>query len=315
MKEPIFFSPVFHERLWGGYKLKTEFNYNIHSNNIGECWAISAHPNGQSVIRDGLYKGLTLGELWEGKKELFGSIIGDKFPLLIKILDANDDLSVQVHPNDMYANQHENGELGKTECWYIIDCEKDAELIFGHYAQSKEELVKMIDEGSWDTFLRRVRIKKGDFISVPSGTVHALCKGTLVLEIQQNSDTTYRLYDYNRKGEDGNMRDLHLEKSKEVITVPYHDEKIIFQDKTTDTMKITTFLNGDYFTVYKWVLDGKETINQEFPFLLCSVIEGEGLLIKNEKVHSLTKGTHFLLPHGFNEFQLKGMMELIVSHV
>lgn len=136
------------------------------------------------------------------------------------MLDAAQDLSVQVHPNDEYANAHENGELGKTECWYIIDCQKDAEIIYGHHAKSKEELKAMIQLEKWDRLLRRVKVKPGDFFYVPSGTVHAIGKGILILETQQNSDTTYRLYDYDRKDAEGNLRELHLEKSIEVIDVP-----------------------------------------------------------------------------------------------
>ncbi|MGW9018927.1 mannose-6-phosphate isomerase, class I [Priestia megaterium] len=315
MKQPIFFSPIFQERIWGGDKLKTEFHYDIPSNKTGECWAISAHPNGQSVISSGLYKGLTLGELWESKRELFGGLDGEKFPLLIKILDANDDLSVQVHPDDTYANQHEKGELGKTECWYIIDCDEDAELIFGHHAQSKEMLAEMIEEGNWSSLLRRVKIKKGDFFYVPSGTVHALCKGTLVLETQQNSDTTYRLYDYDRRDEHGKLRELHLEKSKDVVKVPFEPQKVAFQTESTDTKKVTKFVESNYFTVYKWEIDGEASFDQTYPFLLCSVIEGEGFLIKEKETYTLEKGSHFLLPYDFKKFELKGQMQLIVSHV
>jgi mannose-6-phosphate isomerase len=315
MKHPIFFTPVFQERIWGGEKLKEVFGYDIPSSQVGECWAISAHPNGPSVVQDGVYKGLTLSELWEKQRELFGNLKGEKFPLLIKILDANDDLSVQVHPDDAYAHKNENGELGKTECWYIIDCDEGAELIFGHHAQSKEELVKMMDDGSWDQLLRRVKIKKGDFFYVPSGTVHALCKGTLVLETQQNSDTTYRLYDYDRRDVKGNLRELHLDPSKDVITVPYAGETLHFQVETADAKKLTKFIESEYFSVYKWEVSGEASFNQRYPFLLCSVIEGEGWLTHGEDQYPLVKGKHFLLPHGFEEFKLIGNMELIVSHI
>ncbi|GAA3319132.1 hypothetical protein GCM10020331_024760 [Ectobacillus funiculus] len=145
--------------------MREVFHYDIQSPKTGECWSISAHPNGPSVVANGLYKGKkTLQQLWEEERHLFGNHDSEKFPLLTKkILDANDDLSVQVHPNDEYANEHENGEYGKTECWYIIDCDQDAELIFGHNARSKEQLHEMIESGNWDAFLRRVRIQPGDF--------------------------------------------------------------------------------------------------------------------------------------------------------
>ncbi|WP_050616379.1 mannose-6-phosphate isomerase, class I [Bacillus testis] len=312
--EPLFFEPVLQERIWGGSKLAA-FGYELPSNRTGECWAFSAHPNGPSIVKNGSYKGLSLADLWKDHRELFGHLKGETFPLLTKILDANDDLSVQVHPDDAYAKEHENGELGKTECWYIIDCEEGAELIFGHNAQTKEELVKMIDEGNWDGLLRVVKIKKGDFFYVPSGTVHALCKGTLVLETQQNSDTTYRLYDYNRKDAAGNERGLHLDKSKDVITVPFTPAHLSYEKKQIEDAAITTFVNNEFFSVAKWEIKGQASFKQTNPFLLCSMIEGEGTLCHNGQEYNIKKGDHFLLPADFGPFTLKGEIELIVSHV
>ncbi|MGN1387147.1 MAG: mannose-6-phosphate isomerase, class I [Bacillus sp. (in: firmicutes)] len=312
--EPLFFEPVFKERIWGGTKLES-FGYKLPSAQTGECWAFSAHPNGPSIVKNGRYQGYSLADLWKNHRELFGGLEGDTFPLLTKILDANDDLSVQVHPDDTYAKANENGELGKTECWYIIDCDEGAELIFGHHAQTKEELHSMIDDGKWDELLRTVKIKKGDFFYVPSGTVHALCKGTLVLETQQNSDTTYRLYDYNRKDAEGNLRELHLDKSKDVITVPFKEEQLVFGTTKVGNVNMTHFVENDFFSVDKWDVKGKASFEQEYPFLLCSVIEGDGVLVHKDKEYSLEKGSHFLLPNQFGQFVLDGEMELIVSHV
>lgn len=159
MNEPLFFKPVFKERIWGGTALRS-FGYDIPSEITGECWAFSAHPHGQSIVKNGSLAGKNLEELWENHHELFGNIEGDRFPLLTKILDANQDLSVQVHPNDDYAKVHENGELGKTECWYIIDCQEGAEIIFGHHANTKDELTTMIAENKWDELLNKVPVKK-----------------------------------------------------------------------------------------------------------------------------------------------------------
>ena len=170
--QPLFMKPVFQEKIWGGSRLKTVFGYDIPSDKIGEDWAISAHPNGVSMSENGPYKGQTLDQLWANEKALFGQPTEDVFPLLIKILDAEDDLSVQVHPDDTYGLKHE-GELGKTECWYIIDAQPGAEIIYGHNAQTKEELTTMIQEGRWEDLLTRVPVKKGDFFFVPSGTIHA----------------------------------------------------------------------------------------------------------------------------------------------
>ena len=155
----------------------------------------------------------------EKHPEVFGKVDSDRFPLLIKIIDAKDDLSIQVHPDDDYAKVHENGSLGKTECWYILDCKKNATIVIGHNSRTKEELSRMIHEGKWSEFIREIPIKKGDFLQIDPGTVHAIKGGTLILETQQNSDITYRVYDYGRLS-NGKPRELHIDKSIDVITVP-----------------------------------------------------------------------------------------------
>ncbi|MBA2874378.1 mannose-6-phosphate isomerase, class I [Thermaerobacillus caldiproteolyticus] len=311
--EPIFFTPIFQERIWGGTKLAQQFGYDIPSERTGECWAVSAHPNGQTFVKNGPFEGMPLGQLWDEHRDLFGHFPSEHFPLLTKILDANADLSVQVHPDDTYAREHENGELGKTECWYIIDCKKDAELVYGHNAKTKTELKEMMDNGQWDKLLRKVKIKPGDFFYVPSGTIHALCEGTLVLETQQSSDTTYRVYDYDRVDEKGNKRELHLEKALDVITVPHTDAysqpHVVKYDGTT----ITTFIESDYFTVQKWNIEGTATFKQSKPFLIVSVLHGEGELISEGQSYSLTKGDHFILPYQFGYFSIKGTLEIISS--
>ncbi|CEK35545.1 mannose-6-phosphate isomerase (Phosphomannose isomerase) (PMI) (Phosphohexomutase),Putative mannose-6-phosphate isomerase yvyI,mannose-6-phosphate isomerase,mannose-6-phosphate isomerase, class I,Phosphomannose isomerase type I [[Clostridium] sordellii] len=313
--EPLFLKPLFMYRIWGGTALRDKFNYEIPSDNTGECWAISSHKNGDCVVSNGKYAGKTLSKLWNENKDLFGNIPGNKFPLLTKILDANDNLSVQVHPNDDYAKVNENGELGKSECWYIIDCDKDAEMILGHNAKSKEELATMISNNKWDTLLRRIKIKKGDFFYVPSGTIHALCKGTLVLETQQNSDTTYRVYDYDRIDSNGNKRELNINKSIDVTTVPYIDTVCDFKTIKKSNFNYTTFISNEFFSVYKLDIFGECRFAHDTPFSLYSVIDGSGKLTKDNKEYSLKKGDHFILPHNFGYFKFNGNMELICSHV
>nr|MCR4902258.1 family 1 glycosylhydrolase [Butyrivibrio sp.] len=220
-REPIFLQPHFTHNVWGGTKLREVFGYDIEGDDIGECWGIAAHPNGKSVVKNGIYRGMELDVLYEKHKELFGTN-HEKFPLLTKIIDARSDLSIQVHPDDDYALKNENGSLGKTECWYVLDCEKDAKLIVGHNAKTRQELCSMMDEGRWNDLIREINISKGDFIQVDPGTVHAIKGGVTVLETQQNSDITYRLYDYDRLW-NGSKRELHVEKCKDVITVPAGD--------------------------------------------------------------------------------------------
>lgn len=312
MKQPIFLSPVFQERIWGGQKLKTLFSYDIPYERTGECWAISAHPNGQSVVRDGEYQGQKLGELWSSHPELFQSS-APIFPLLTKILDASDNLSVQVHPNDEYAGKHEHGELGKTECWYIVDAEPGAEIIYGHAAATKEQLIQYIEEEKWEELFTQVPVQAGDFFYVPSGTIHALGKGIVVLETQQSSDTTYRVYDYNRIDKDGNTRELHLEKAIDVTTVPSVYTPTTPEQIQEAGISITNFVSNEFFTVQKWDVDGTATIPSHEKYTICSVIAGTGELQIADHSYSLQKGDHFILPVQFGPYTLQGELSLIIS--
>lgn len=314
MNEPIFLQPIFQERIWGGTKLRDLFGYDIPNDHTGECWAVSAHPNGQSVVKNGPYQGMKLGDLWTSHPELFRSS-SKVFPLLTKILDASDDLSVQVHPDDKYAGKHENGELGKTECWYIVDAEPGAVIIYGHEAKTKEELVSMIHNGEWDRFLTKVPVKPGDFFYVPSGTLHALGKGIVVLETQQSSDTTYRVYDYDRRDKDGNTRELHLEKAIDVTTVPQAYEPISYETTQRGGLTVTSYVSNSFFTVEKWNVSGEETevaANQKYTIF--SVLAGNGKLTAGGQSYDLAKGEHFILPAGFGPYRLSGELEMIMSH-
>lgn len=310
MEEIIFLKPEFKEMIWGGNRLKTDFNYPISGEHIGECWAVSAHKNGNCEVDTGKYAGMRLNELWTFHREVFGNVVGDVFPLLIKIIDAKEDLSIQVHPDDLYANLHEDGALGKTECWYVLDCKEDAQIVIGHNAKSKEELKNWIDNNEWEELIRYIPIKKGDFFQIAPGTVHAIKAGTLIFETQQNSDITYRLYDYNRL-QNGKPRELHLEKSIDVIMCPHHDiintnQTIHFENATTEKL-----IQCEYYTVHKVHIHGSQKFSKEEPFLLLSVIEGEG----NVDLLPIKKGDHFIIPASYEEYTLSGDMMLITSHV
>ncbi|MGG2063460.1 mannose-6-phosphate isomerase, class I [Bacillus sp. S14(2024)] len=313
MKSPLFLQPVLQERIWGGTSLE-QFNYELSSEFTGECWGISAHPNGLSVVKDGIYKGATLEQLWNEHRHLFGNYSSTQFPLLTKILDANTDLSVQVHPDDKFAHAYENGELGKTECWYIINCKENAELVYGHYARTKEEFRRLVAEGRWNELLRRVAIKPGDFFYVPSGTIHALCEGTIVLETQQSSDTTYRVYDYDRNDSNGQKRELHLEKAVSVSMIPHQDYEVEVKVAENNGAMITTFVQEQYFSVYKWEVQEEASFQQDKPFQLVSVIEGEAVMTTVEGEFLLKKGNHFILPAEIGNFVLKGNITVIASH-
>lgn len=313
MNTPLFLTPVFQERIWGGQKLKNLFGYSIPYERTGECWAVSAHPNGQSIIKNGPYEGKTLGELWTSQPELFRSQ-STVFPLLTKILDASDDLSVQVHPDDEYAGKHENGELGKTECWYIVEADPGAEIIYGHEAATKEQLIQMVENGQWDEFLTKVPVKAGDFFYVPSGTIHAIGKGIVILETQQSSDTTYRVYDYDRKDKDGNSRELHLEKAIDVTTVPQSYQPQEYKVAQREGLSVTTFVSNSFFTVAKWNISSLTNFQAQSRYIICSVLDGQGQLVIQNETYPLSKGDHFILPADFGPYQMDGQLELIISH-
>lgn len=307
----LFLNPVFKEMIWGGNQLAEKFGYEIPSDRTGECWAVSAHPNGDCTVREGEYAGRKLSELFKEEPELFGNLPLDRFPLLIKIIDAKADLSIQVHPDDAYAKVHENGSLGKTECWYILDCPEDATLVVGHNAGSREELKEMIDQKRWSELIREVPVKKGDFIQINPGTVHAIKGGLMILETQQNSDITYRVYDYDRLS-DGKPRELHVQQSIDVITVPApsaEDSVSHAADLPANTMN--ELIACDYYKVYKLTVTEPVSFEQEHPFLIMSVIEGEGLV----NGQMIRKGDHFILPSGFGKVELQGDMTLIASSV
>ena len=251
MSEQLFLQSVMQEKIWGGTKLRDEFGYDIPSEKIGEYWAISAHPNGVSKVANGRYQGTDLATLYAEHRELFGN-----------------------------RPEHE-GELGKTECWYIIAADEGSEIIYGHNAKSKEELRKQIEDKNWDALLTKVPVKAGDFFYVPSGTMHAIGAGILILETQQSSDTTYRVYDFDRKDDNGNLRELHLEKSIDVLNIgePANSRPVTIK---ADDLRSTLLVSNNFFAVYKW---------------------------------EIQKGSHFILPSDVEAWTLEGQgLELIVSH-
>ncbi len=257
MKENVLlFNVNLKERIWGGSYLNELYNQN-QTSPVGEAWVLSGHLNGASIIKNGKYKDKPLNVLYLENKSLFGKSNHDRFPLLIKVLDAKDDLSVQVHPDDEYALKHHN-DLGKNECWYILDALEDASIIYGQNAKNKEDFKKYIDNNDWNNVLKSVKVKKGDFYNIPTGTVHAIGKGIKILEIQQSSDTTYRLYDYDRKDNTGKLRDLHIEDALKVINYNQTNKPL----KTDTFGPVTRLVSNNYFTVDKITLNGSIDVTQ-----------------------------------------------------
>lgn len=305
-RQLMFFNPVFKEKIWGGNKLHDIFGYDTDKDNIGECWAISAQPGSESTCTTKGFEGKTLSALWSESPELFGHYDSDRFPLLVKFIDAKEDLSIQVHPSDEYARVHENGSLGKQECWYVCDAPEGEHVILGHNARTREEFNTLVDTKRYDQLLCLKNIKKADFVKIEPGTVHAIMAGTMVLEIQQNSDITYRFYDYDRL-ENGKPRTLHLEQAKEVINVP---ETNGFIYSTTDEAGIHELYSCKYFTV------GKINVKDTFSFdtndaFFCTVTCVEGSGTADGK--PISAGSNFIVPKGYGTVTFEGNMTLIVS--
>ena len=320
---PLQFQPEFKERVWGGRALE-QFGLTPPEGHIGEGWMIADHANGTTKVINGPLAGKGLDEVreqlgtsWLGTKGV--SEKGGRFPLLIKLLDCNDDLSVQVHPTDDYKALPP-GELGKTEMWYVLDAKPGAHIIYGlNEGVDREGLRKALENGTVMDTLRQVPVEAGDTFFIPAGTVHALCAGVVVAEIQQNSDTTYRIYDYNRPGLDGKPRELHVEDSLNVTA---------YEGAGATTMKTSNTVPGEwlqlascpYFVVEKGVVTERwdlSTTPDSFTILV--VCEGEGALewSGSEEGEQLTlkAGQCYLLPANLGNYTLSGNTTVLRSYL
>ena len=313
----LFMEPVFSHTVWGGSHLSAEYGYSEPGDDVGECWGIAALPEGDVRVRGGEYAGRNLSQLYTDEPSLFyggaqADNRPDRFPLLIKLIDARDDLSIQVHPDDAYAAVHESGSLGKTECWYITDCDEGASLVVGHNAMTRQELYDMIDSGRFKELIREVPVSAGDFIFIPPGTVHAIKGGIRLLETQQSSNITYRVYDYDRRW-NGQPRKLHIEQSKEVITVPAQpvEQSIVHELPDDGRSDARELVSCDYFTVRRLRLHEGMPIRLTVGdvFVLVTVIEGEGQIASDH----VRKGDHILLPAGSGEVVCSGSVTAISS--
>ena len=324
MLYPLLFEPILKEKIWGGQKLGKLFNRQLPVDKIGESWDIASHKNGTSIVSNGQYKGKRLDELIKkfGRCLLGNSLNArdiEKFPLLIKMLDASDVLSVQVHPKDDYAALHENGELGKTEMWYIVDAEPGAHLYYGvRRGTTPEDFKRAILEGDVEPYLCSVNVKKGDVLYIPAGMVHAIGPGIVICEIQQNSDTTYRVFDWNRVGDDGNPRQLHIEKALDVIDFSgqHSNEKVTGIDVLEDGGKRTYLVACPYFAAEKLELRNsiQEIANGE-KFYLFTILEGRGSIEYNEGIQSFEEGDSIMIPANLGYYSIKGQCTLIKSYI
>lgn len=305
---PLKLDPIFKDYLWGNGKLKELYGKKTPYEVTAESWEVSCHPNGLSTITNGAFAGKTLQEVVDILDDkLLGRSIQtfdkERFPLLVKFIDAYDRLSIQVHPKDDYAKINENGELGKTEMWYIVDAQEGAQLIFGlKEGTTKEAFAEALKKGEPDEMLNYVPVKKGDMFFVPAGLLHAIGKGILIAEIQQNSDTTYRVFDYNRRDSQGNLRPLHIEKALDVIDFSAHA-------KVTEGDTISC----EYFKTIKADLKGEMNLSADFTIVICT--EGNGEIKYNNGTTDFKAGDSLVIPAALGDFTISGEGALLITTI
>ena len=313
---PMKLRPATKDYVWGGKRLKSDWNKPAEGDVIAESWELSCHNDGMSVIENGEYAGMPLGEMlahmpiYKGKAcEQF-----EFFPILIKLIDASSDLSVQVHPSDEYALANE-GQYGKSEMWYVVEASEGAGVYCGFKKEiDKEQLKKALYAGEILPLLNFIPVKEGDCIYIPSGTVHAICGGLLICEVQQNSSLTYRLYDYDRVDKTGKKRELHIEKALKVVNTSAVCK--VNESVVRESENVRRLAENKYFTVREISVDPlfKGSVDEDC-FLSLTCIKGDGVLVWGEEELKIERGDTYFLPAGLGEFSLRGEMKLISARV
>lgn len=309
--EPIFFEPIYKNVIWGGNNISKIFKRNIEGDNIGESWELSAHKNGLSIIRNKEYNKESLYDLFndqENKTSIFGTHSEklDRFPILVKFIDANKSLSIQVHPGDEYARNNEN-DSGKNEVWYIMEAKPDAKIVYGFKDNvSKENLQNAVN--NIEENVNYINVHKGDFINIPSGTIHAIMDGIVLCEVQQSSDVTYRVYDWNRVDKDGNPRELHKDKALDVINL--ESTKKVYNYENIE--KNTNMYNSDIFNIDMIKIEGENAdVSSKETFYAYIVLEGEGSVNAGNFIKTIEKGDTFLIPAELGEYKIAGNLKLM----
>ena len=318
--EPLKLMPAFQEYIWGGTRLRDEFGKPCKFDRVAESWELSCHPSGYTRIMNSVNKGMTLKDYleqdWEARVGE-GAAKDSTFPVLIKLIDACSDLSVQVHPDDRYARDHENGANGKTECWYVVDCEEGAALAYGFNRELTKEMFRAsILQGTLMDDVQLVPVHKGDVFFIEAGTLHAIGAGILIAEIQQNSNLTYRVYDYDRVGADGKPRELHIDKAVAVTKTWPAPPRMKRTPQNFGGYTVSVIADCPYFTTTELHI----TESADFPasggvsytHLLCT--EGEAALIYDDGVvMAIEKGASVFLPANFGKYQLRSRGCTILS--
>ena len=315
---PLQFEPILKERIWGGTKLKTFLNKPITSNITGESWEISTVENDVSVVVNGSLKGKSLNELInEFPEAVLGTRVyaqfGKQFPLLFKYIDAREDLSIQLHPNDELAKKRHNS-FGKTEMWYVMQADTDARLIVGFKEKSSpEEYIKNLNNKTLLTILDTKKVKQGDVFMLDTGTIHAIGAGIVIAEIQQTSDITYRVYDFDRVDANGKSRELHIDLALEALNY----EKIQAQRFYSNTENVANeIVNCNYFTTNFIPLDGNIEIHKnQTSFTVYICVEGDFKLTFDNESYSYKKGDTVLIPAAITDFQLSGKASILEIYI
>jgi mannose-6-phosphate isomerase len=315
---PMQFKPILKERIWGGQKLKTLLNKPITSEITGESWELSTVKGDISIIANGEYKGKPLTEVIEtAPEQLLGSMVhkrfGTEFPLLFKYLDAREDLSIQVHPDDELAKKRHNS-FGKTEMWYVMQADPDSRIIVGFKEKSSPEAyLESLKNNSIISLLDTIKAKPGDVFFLKTGTVHAIGAGLLIAEIQQTSDITYRIYDFDRKDANGNKRELHVEEALEAINYNPVDSQ---KNYSKNTNASNVIVNCPYFTTNFIPLDGKMEVShygESFRVLMCT--EGSFSINTDGEYYSCETGDTVLLPAALEKYSLEGKASLLEIYI
>lgn len=316
---PLQFQPILKDRIWGGKKLKTYLNKPITSEITGESWEISTVENDVSIIANGFFEGKSLNELInEFPEQVLGTEVfnrfGKQFPLLFKYLDAREDLSIQVHPNDELAKERHNS-FGKTEMWYVMQADDNARLIVGFKEKSSsEEYIQHLENKTLLNILDTKKVKKGDVFFLETGTVHAIGAGTVIAEIQQTSDVTYRLYDFDRVDAAGNKRELHIDLALDAINYDVVEAQTTYLNAENQSNKM---VDCQYFTTNFIPLNGKIDYNKnQNSFTVYMCVDGDFELILNKEKYNYRKGDTVLIPAFLTDFQLNGnasVLEIYIS--
>ena len=317
MQEPIFLEPIYKDYVWGGTRLKSQLHKNTPYEKTAESWEVSTNENGKSTIKNGEYAGKTLDDIFYSNKkvEVFGSKSEslEKFPLLVKFIDAETNLSVQVHPDDEYSKRVERS-LGKTEMWYIMDAKENAKLICGMKpGVSQEDIPTILKQEDISEYLNFIDIKQGDYIYIPSGTIHAILGGTLICEIQQNSDITYRVYDWGRMGKDGKPRQMHVDKS---IDVTKADNRPELNSTSNFAVGAKNIVESEYFKTDKIVV--KEEYKDESSkdtFYIMNVVSGSGAVVHDGNRYELELGDSFIIPANMGKYSIIGKVQILKSYI